>query len=245
MKVERIPKNNDFEHLTDWMLEGVRVPYVLRIWCSRCSANEVIRIHGGVQTTQQGIAEKLFRQRGWSIGRRRKSDVCPHCVQRERDERAAKRLPTETNIIELKPIVTEEKPMPVAPVQISPAQIAAAPPREMSRTDKRIIFNKLEEVYVDENVGYGAGWNDQKVATDLGVPLDWVRTLRDENFGPEGHSPEARIVFDETRKMIDELRSEREKLMVKANELTATAAKLALEADRLDRKLTQIEKGKL
>lgn len=260
MKVERLPsKFNDYEHLTDWMIDGVRTPYALRIWCSRCGRNEVVPLRGGVHTVQQSLADKIFQRKGWLIGRRRKQDICPECIQRERDERNARRTainaktdptiadiwPTKDNIITLKPV--EPKPMNIAAPPSNPvvATIVPQPPREMSRSDKRIIFNKLEEVYIDENTGYSSGWSDQRVAVDLGVPIEWVRSLRDENFGPEGHSPEAKALFDEARKLLDSARGEREQIIQKINELTAAAAKLALDVDRLERKLIQVEKGKL
>jgi hypothetical protein len=249
MKAERLPsKHNDYEHLTDWMIEGVRTPYALRIWCHQCGRNEVIPLRGGVHTVQQSLADKMFQRHGWLIGRRRKFDTCPDCVQRERDERNARRIaaevrptiadvwPTkkETNVVELKAIPMIAAPQPVIDE-----------PRTMTRLDKRIIFSRLEEVYVDEHTGYSSGWSDQRVATELGIPLDWVRTLRDENFGPEGHSPEAKALFEEARKLLEQARGEREALLAKTNELTAQAAKLALEIDRIERKLIQVERGKL
>lgn len=261
MKVERLPsKHNDFEHLTDWVIHGVRRPYVLRIWCHQCGANDVAALTGGVHTVQQNLAEKIFARKGWHIGRRRKLDMCPHCVQRDREERNARRTaanaktdPTIADIWPAKPVAANVIHLPSTSVakdtpmtnHTKSGLTAVVEPREMTRADKRIIFNKLEEVYADETAGYTSGWSDQRVATDLGVPLDWVRALRDENFGPEGHSPEAKAIFDETRKLLDQARGERDALLAKANELVALAGKLLGELDRMERKLQQIEKGKL
>ena len=57
-------------------------------------------------------------------------------------------------------------------------------PREMKRSDRQVIFNKLQDVYPKEDVGYAEGWDDDRVAKDLGVPRAWVTTIREENFGP-------------------------------------------------------------
>jgi hypothetical protein len=57
--------------------------------------------------------------------------------------------------------------------------------KPMSRIERRIIISKLNDVYVDEKIGYRGDWSDGKVATDLGVPVQWVAEIRDENFGPE------------------------------------------------------------
>lgn len=66
--------------------------------------------------------------------------------------------------------------------------VKADPPREMSRDDRRIIFAKIDEIYVGN--GYQAPWTDTAVAKDLGVPAAWVAKVRDEMFGPEGSNPE-------------------------------------------------------
>ena len=60
----------------------------------------------------------------------------------------------------------------------------AAPPRSPSRDEKRIIFKKIDEFYVGETVGYSGDWSDDRIAEDLNVPVAWVATIRDENFGP-------------------------------------------------------------
>ena len=71
--------------------------------------------------------------------------------------------------------------------------VAAEPPRQMQREDRRIIISKLDEVYIDESVGYSGDWSDERVAEDLGVPRAWVSTIREENFGPEVSEDDAAI----------------------------------------------------
>lgn len=68
-------------------------------------------------------------------------------------------------------------------------QQKAEPPRAMTRDERRLIWAKLEEVYLDERSGFTAGWTDERVAVDLGVPRAWISTIREENFGPD-HSVE-------------------------------------------------------
>ena len=65
------------------------------------------------------------------------------------------------------------------------APLKADPPPVMTKEDRRIIFAGIDDHYVDESTGYKPGWSDQKIATDLNVPLAWVRTIREDNFGPE------------------------------------------------------------
>jgi hypothetical protein len=60
----------------------------------------------------------------------------------------------------------------------------------MQKADRRIVFNKLEDVYADD--GYKDEWTDAKVAAELGCPIEWVAKIRDENFGPEINAAMAR-----------------------------------------------------
>lgn len=65
--------------------------------------------------------------------------------------------------------------------------LKAEPPREMGREDRRIITEKLDEVYGSD--AYRVPWTDAAVAKDLGVPRQWVSTVREQFFGPEGGNP--------------------------------------------------------
>lgn len=66
-----------------------------------------------------------------------------------------------------------------------PEAIKAEAPKQMGRDERRLIFEKLNEVYVDERTGYSAKWSDETVAKDMGVPRAWVSEVRDQNFGPD------------------------------------------------------------
>jgi hypothetical protein len=58
-------------------------------------------------------------------------------------------------------------------------------PPEMTKEDRRIIFSEIDTHYLDETRGYASNFDDKRIADALKVPLAWVRTLREENFGPE------------------------------------------------------------
>lgn len=70
-------------------------------------------------------------------------------------------------------LMTEKSPALVADIPATPTP-----------SDRRIIFAKLEEVYLDEVKGYSANWTDDRVSKDLGVPRAWVAEVREINFGP-------------------------------------------------------------
>ena len=69
-------------------------------------------------------------------------------------------------------------------------KLQVSEPRVMTREDKRIIYDKINEVYVDEKRGYDNGWSDHKLATDLGVPRKWIEEVREDMFGPVATNPD-------------------------------------------------------
>lgn len=77
----------------------------------------------------------------------------------------------------------------------------AEKPREMTREDKRLIFGKIDTVYLDESRGYESGWSDKRIADDLGVPLAWVRGVRESDFGPEGLAADSREIIAEAKRL--------------------------------------------
>lgn len=81
------------------------------------------------------------------------------------------------------------------------AAIKADPPRQMTKEDRRLIFAKIDEVYLDESKGYSTGWSDKNVASDLGVPQAWVKTIREENFGSEGANEDVKALIAEAREI--------------------------------------------
>lgn len=138
---------------------------VAQIACSQCKKIECVNLlnSGGVPISEKGLEQK-FSSKGWGIGRNAAYDICPDCVKKERR-------------VMLKVVKEAES-------------ASQAEPRQMALEDRRIIFAKLNEVYIDEKRGYDNGWSDLKVAQDLNIPRKWVETIRAENFGPIGINPE-------------------------------------------------------
>jgi hypothetical protein len=73
-----------------------------------------------------------------------------------------------------------------------------------NRAGRRKIIKELGRVYVDDEVGYMHGEGDETVAKRLGMPLDWVTSLRDQLFGPIGQKGEKVML----RREIEALRRE-------------------------------------
>jgi hypothetical protein len=129
------------------------------------------------------ISRKLERM-GWQIGKVRYQHRCPKCISILKFD----------NKVEAKAEAQKGAPMQVVENT-----------RVMSREDRRIIFDKLNQVYLDDKVGYSVGWTDEKVASDLGVPRAWVRVLREENFGDEIANEDIHKTVNEARALLSEM----------------------------------------
>lgn len=147
-------------------------------WAIVCGECGTMRTIPGSNELGHATARDLLPQKatrlGWAVGKREADHRCPACINRAAQARRRTLR-----------VIKEESAMGTA--------VAAEPPRQMQREDRRIIISKLDEVYIDESVGYSGDWSDERVAEDLGVPRAWVSTIREENFGPEVSEDDAAI----------------------------------------------------
>ncbi len=126
-------------------------------------------------------------------------------------------MPHDTKVVEIKPKLNG---------------VSELPPREMTREDRRIVFAKIEEVYLDETTGYIKDWNDERVAKDLNCPRKWVETIRDENFGPAhaALNPQVIALLDEIDgavNMVTNIVTDTAAFNKKVNAMVAEAADLS------------------
>ncbi|MGY8665718.1 hypothetical protein Q3C01_25625 [Bradyrhizobium sp. UFLA05-109] len=161
----------------------------------------------------QFIARKL-EQKGWRIGKTATAHRCPKCFSAAKF--SAIRKSGE------KPVVNKTE---------QPLQVVQENARVMTREDRRIIFEKLNDVYIDGKVGYGRGWTDEKVALDLGVPRAWVKLLREENFGDEVGNEEIHEQLAEAKTALAEMRK-----------LEPDMRRLLALADKIEKSLAEIQK---
>jgi len=186
------------------------------IRCGKCDATDHVNQAHGRRPLPPEAAANMFRHRGWFVGKTDRKDRCPACngtAKKPTTEEISMGLHNENTVVELK------APKPGA---------SEAPPREMTREDRRIVFVKLEEVYVDEATGYTAGWNDTAVARDLNCPRAWVEVIREENFGPQKAEQSAEVI--ELRERIAAFEHEQTQLVLGAARLKTEAEKLAAQA---------------
>lgn len=196
----------------------------LRIDCGKCGKNHKIHFnqlaHGQKDDQANRMAARKFEQAGWEIGKRWKDHRCPACV------------------------AASLQPQPKLTVVPNPMPETKAQPRT-AKEDRRIIFAQLNEVYVDEKTGYQEGWNDGRVAKHLGVPLEVVKELREENFGPPGIDPglvdlitEARLI----REQVIEKNAEASRLVSEIDKLKVSVQTVAGDIQRLASRTEVIEK---
>lgn len=138
---------------------------IAAVKCRECEKEDTMGIKGGARLLAAAAIEKKFAQRGWEIGSNQHWDICPECIAKKKQEKPALKI----------------VPKPEEKISLV---VKAEPPRTMGREDRRIVFEKLNGVYLDEKRGYDSGWSDHKVSVDLGVPRVWVEQVREEMFGP-------------------------------------------------------------
>lgn len=186
--------SRSFERTTFGNTFGQRAVPGYQITCSECGAVEKITANTfGGSMAPEGIAQR-FRNKGWKISTKGNRDICPACAgnQASHHNKPEPAIEQTSNIVSINSAMTKA---PITEIE---------QPREMTRADRRVIFAKLEDVYIDEKHGYDAGWGDARVAKDLGVPQDWVRQIREENFGVENSNPEADALLRQARGILDE-----------------------------------------
>nr|WP_050995139.1 hypothetical protein [Bradyrhizobium liaoningense] len=161
------------------------------------------------------IARKL-EAKGWRVGRSHDAHRCPRCFK------AAKFSS-----------IRKAEAMQNGNAMTDKLKVVKDNMRVMSREDRRIIFEKLNEVYVNDKIGYGDGWTDEKVANDLGIPRAWVKLIRDENFGDEVGIESIREQIKDARELPSQIKaiepgiSEAQRLIAVADKIEKSLAEIA------------------
>lgn len=152
---------------------GDKSTKAMQITCTCCGAVAYFPHQTGVNRKPPIAATQHFQNKGWVVGSNPRKDFCP--VHASPAKRKGQKAMADT----------------VATI--------ADKPREMSREDRRIINDKLDEVYAKD--AYKSPWTDAAVAKDLGVPRDWVAQVREQFFGPAGSNPLYDEFLKETAQM--------------------------------------------
>jgi hypothetical protein len=143
-----------------------------------------------------------FRNRGWEVGRTEGNDYCPECL----GKRKVVHMSDHT-----------KKPEAVK--------------TEMSREDGRLIFKAIESRWDDNRERYQSGWSDAKIAEKEGVSVEWVKIIRERDYGGAGEDPE---LVDFIAEQVT-LKKESDDLHKHFQELVTSAANIRQELDKHDR----------
>lgn len=161
-----------------------------RITCAKCGEVEDFSRTGKMEP------DEYFRSKGWETDHHEDRDRCPTCVGLRKPKLVASSVE-----------------------QAVPAPVEA---REMSKEDGRLVFKAIEAHWNDHKDvnAYLPGWSDGKLAEAEGVPVDWIRTIRERDFGGSGDDPAI------TRYIAEHLALEKQFGMVTAGmqELSASVA---------------------
>jgi hypothetical protein len=213
--------------------------------CRKCGDTEFLKQNGHTRRPPPEAIERWAANKGWSLGHNPNQDVCPECMKPKR-----------------RPRLTVVRPDPIIAVvakegaqmnkQLNPSLVDTTE-RQMSREDRRLIFSKLEEVYLDETRGYASGWGDQKVADHFGVPRAWIVTMRDENFGPARGNEDlaalmpalesARKATAEARELVIDSQQKAAKAVRKADAASSALGKIEVELSRLERRINEVKQA--
>lgn len=203
--------------------------------CGHCGVRGSVPMQGGMTDAREDkIVTSKFEGRGWKIGNRKDQHRCPGCFSAIKA--AAVRKSSEKKCDDLSFKI--QSGMGAKIMKMQPPKIVE-PAKEMTREDKRIVYDKLNDVYADEKIGYSGDWTDQKVSLDLGVPRSWVAAVRDEMFGPEGSNAKISATVRDAKEFLIEAK----KVIEPAEKLMADLRLLLSKADKIEKTVIEIQRA--
>jgi hypothetical protein len=166
--------------------------------CGRCYHSDTVAVNNSKRGGQEDdeVIERMiahkFEKHGWKIGKNPAHNRCPKCFSAIKNSAIHKAKETTMNKVvpmNSTAIVTQTVDMPRGE-------------RAPTRDERRIIIAKMQDVYLNETVGYRTDWTDHKVSEDMGVPRVWVTQIREDIFGPEDKNEETSAIYSEAREAI-------------------------------------------
>ena len=127
--------------------------------------------------------EVYFERHGWFVGKNEKRDRCPRCRRKAVRNSPAKVVSHQSDAPNFAYPKVEDM------TEAKQAQPSREVSREMSREDGRLLSRAIEDHWEDTSACYKLGWSDQRIAADMSVSVDWVKTIRERDFGGSGDEP--------------------------------------------------------
>ncbi|WP_044558687.1 hypothetical protein [Azospirillum sp. B4] len=154
-----------FERVTD-MVDGQPVT-VWAVTCGCCGAVGKVRFKPDFPPAH---LTQNFTNKGWDM--RGNTRLCPTCSSRKRGPKPAGHPRATTKESPMARIVPSPNTMPMpAPPGISTEARQTA-----------LVYDKLRDHFDTGRGVFEDGWNDERIATEVSVPPEFVRKVRD-SFG--------------------------------------------------------------
>lgn len=150
--------------------------FAARITCGQCGSYSDNPGRGNIDN------EVFFERHGWLIGKNRDRDRCPACRRKSAQVRARSFGEVVKRVDEIMTNIKQQA------AQVSP-EASHETSREMSREDGRLLSRAIEDHWDEQSTSYQIGWSDKRIADDMSVPVDWVKTIRERDFGGTGDEP--------------------------------------------------------
>ncbi|MDC7784808.1 hypothetical protein PQJ75_00885 [Rhodoplanes sp. TEM] len=205
---------------------------------------------GGARANEDLL--RIMKRAGWELGNKPEHDRCPDCLAAARKARRERlKVVTPSKEPEMQKIEPAAAPAPEITAAAAPEQPAPSnAPREMTLDDAFVVYEQLAEVYDTSRKSYTGDWTDAKVATHLGVPRAWVVDVRRRRFGDSGMNEGIAALAQDARELVADARAEVDKLTATIGALKATIREaetkhrdLMAKADRIERKIAEIEQA--
>ena len=207
--------------------------------CGQCQKTETLpfntsRSHGNDDEQVERQAKHKFENIGWSMGKTAAQHRCPKCFTTIRRRKEDMKKSTSDAVEVSNKIVQMVQPEIGTEIMTKNMTVTQEPeaPKRPTRDEKRIIFQTIDGVYVGEKTGYSEGWNDKRIASDLGVPVIWVSTIREENFGPDIDQAMATLI-NEAKAILIEMKA----TQLTAEPVLALLKEISERADRIEHRL--------
>ena len=147
--------------------------FAARITCGSCGAYSDNSGRGNIDN------EVFFERHGWLVAKSADRDRCPACRRNAARGRAQAFGEVVKRVDEIMSKIADAKQGEASPEKS----------REMSREDGRLLSRAIEDHWQESSSSYALGWSDQKIAADMSVPVEWVKTIRERDFGGSGDEP--------------------------------------------------------
>lgn len=187
--------------------------YVPTIICAGCGARDYQRGRKGKMDDAD-----LFRVRGWEVGESAAHDFCPSCVK-------ARKV-----VVKMEDHVKKYE---------ATANGTASKTEEDERKDARILSRLIEDHWDEGGARYLPGYSDMRLAQEVSRPVEWVKAIRERDFGGVGEDPQLTDFLAATISITEELAG----LHGHMEGLAASVSELTSQHDKVQRLLEKYRDG--